>query len=91
MCGTYLESLTPEEYVGNQSDTFILSSRVSKIKKTQKVDMCSLAVLHEYSVFQTHTYWKLQGPLALNYVNQQVQKGPKLLAFVLRIPKRYNT
>ena len=22
MCGTYLESLTPKEYVGNKSDTF---------------------------------------------------------------------
>ena len=22
MCGTYLETLTPKEYVGNQSDTF---------------------------------------------------------------------
>ena len=22
MCGTYFESLTPKEYVGNQSDTF---------------------------------------------------------------------
>ena len=48
--------------------------------------------VHKYSVFQTHTFWKLQGPPALNYVNQHVQKkGPKLLALVPRIPKMYNT
>ena len=38
---------------------FIPSSRV-KVKKTKKVDILWNREVHKYSVFQTHTFWKLQ-------------------------------
>ena len=69
MCGTYLEHLTPKEYVGNQSDTFNPLFKSQEGQEYQKsghiLEQRSLQVFS----FQTHTFWKLQGPPDLNDVN----------------------